>query len=332
MAQHTQARPVTAEGRHQAVHHHWLFPGVIIAVIAGIQALFVFCLGYPMLHASPHAVPIAVAGLPAQTRPLEAALNRHPGAFDVRTYPDTAAARTAIRERDVYGALAVTPSGPELLLASAASPQVAALLTSQAQALGHGHPVPVTDVVPAPAKDPEETGALTTLLPLVLLSVALGAILAHAEHHAWRRLGWCLAAAAAAGLAVSGVARGLGTFTGHYWADAGVLALLVFGLSACAASLIAVRPLRPLGSLFALTMLFIGIPAAGALVPPELLAQPWRAIGPDLPPGAALSALRGITFFSDAATGRPLAVLACWAGLGALLALLVPAAAARRHR
>ncbi len=79
-------------------------------------------------------------------------------------------------------------------------------------------------------------------------------------------------------------------------------------------------------------MLFLGIPSAGALVPTELLAQPWRAIGPDLPPAAALSALRGITFFGDAATGRPLAVLACWAGLGALLALLLPAAAAMRDR
>jgi hypothetical protein len=332
MAQHTQVRPTAAAGPHQAVHHHWLFPGLIIAVIAGIQALFVFCLGYPMLHASPHAVPIGVAGPPAQTAPLEAALVRQPGAFDVRTYPDAAAARAAIRDRAVYGALAATPRGPELLVASAASPQVAALLTTEAKAFGRGHPVPVTDVVPGPAKDPEETGALTTLLPLILLSVALGAILAHAERRAWRRLGWCVAAAAGAGLAVSGVARGLGTFTGHYWADAGVLALLVFGLSACAASLISARPLRPLGGLFALTMLFLGIPSAGALVPAELLAQPWRAIGPDLPPAAALSALRGITFFGDAAIGRPLAVLACWAGLGALLAILVPTAVAARHR
>ncbi len=128
------------------------------------------------------------------------------------------------------------------------------------------------------------------------------------------------------------MAHGLGTFTGRYWADAGVLALLVFGLSACAASLISARPLRPLGALFGLTMIFLGIPSAGALVPAELLAQPWRAVGPDLPPAAALSALRGITFFGDAAIGRPLTVLACWAGLGALLALLVPAAVARRDR
>ena len=68
MAQHTRVYPTTASGPHQAGHHHWLFPGAIIAVIAGIQALFVFCLGYPMLHASPHAVPIGVAGPPRADR------------------------------------------------------------------------------------------------------------------------------------------------------------------------------------------------------------------------------------------------------------------------
>lgn len=129
-----------------------------------------------------------------------------------------------------------------------------------------------------------------------------------------------------AGLAVAGVASGLGTFPGSYWADAGVFALLVFGLSACSAGLVAAGPLRPLEGLFALTMIFLGIPSAGALVPAEMLAQPWRAVSPDLPPGAALDALRGVTFFHGAAIGRPLAVLAAWAVLGVLLAVLMPAA------
>ena len=89
-------------------------------------------------------------------------------------------------------------------------------------------------------------------------------------------------------------------------------------------------PLRPLEGLFVLTMIFLGIPAAGALVPPELLTQPWRAIGPDLPPAAAVDAMRSISFFYGAAAGRPLIVLACWAALGALLALLAsPKASAR---
>jgi hypothetical protein len=77
-------------------------------------------------------------------------------------------------------------------------------------------------------------------------------------------------------------------------------------------------------------MIFLGIPSAGALVPAEMLSQPWQAVGPDLPPAAALIALRGITFFHDAAISRSLTVLACWAALSALLAILVPDASRMR--
>ena len=192
----------------------------------------------------------------------------------------------------------------------------------QEEALGQARQtaVPVTDVVPAPRKDPGEIGSLTTLLPLILISLMLGVVLGHVERRPWRMLGWCACTAVAAGLAVSAVASALGTFAGRYWADAGVLALLVFVLGACAAGLVAVR-LRPVARLFALTMVLLGIPGSGALVPAELLAQPWRAVGPILPPAAALDALRGITFFGGAASGWPLTVLAAWAALGVLLAV-----------
>ena len=327
MSHHTEAhRAATAAGATPAEHHRPA-PAVIVMLVVGVQVLFVFCLGYPALHASPHGVPIGVAGPPAARGQFDAALARQKGAFDVHDYASAFAARAAIRDRDVYGALVVTPGGPELLVASAANPAMAAMLASSAEALGHGRPVTVTNLVAAPRKDPEETGALTTLLPLILVSLALGAVLAFAERRAWRLLGWCAAASVVAGLAVSGVASGLGTFTGSYWADAGVFALLVLGLSASSAGLVSVRPLRPLEGLFVLIMIFLGIPSAGALVPPELLAEPWRAIGPDLPPAAALDAMRGITFFDGAAVGRPLTVLACWAALGALLAVLAPTAA-----
>jgi hypothetical protein len=150
------------------------------------------------------------------------ALASRPGAFDVHFYQDAAAARAAIRDRDVYCALVATSAGgTKLLVASAAGPQIAVALTSEAKALGQGHAVPVTDVVPAPRKDPEETGALATLLPLILVSLVLGAVLAFAEPRAWRVSGWRAGASIAAGLAVSGVASGLGTFAGSYWADAG---------------------------------------------------------------------------------------------------------------
>jgi hypothetical protein len=331
--QRTQADPAVApQARAMRPRHRRLMPGMIAAAIVGVQVLFAFCLGYPMLHAAPHQVPVGVAGPPAAVSQLSRRLRRQHGAFDVRRYSGLAAAQAAVRDRHVDGALVVSPRGPRLIVASAAGADLASLLTTEAQGLGGAHPVPVTDLVPAPARDPQEVGALATLLPLVLISLVLGAALAFAERRAWRRLGWCAGAAAAAGLGVCGVAASLGTFTGSYWADAGVLALLVFGLSTASSGLVCAKALRPLEGLFALTMLCLGIPSAGALVPAALLAEPWRTVGPYLPPAAALNALRGITYFDAAAIGRPLAILACWAVLGVLLVAVVSTAARARER
>jgi hypothetical protein len=323
------AQPGAAAPAAQRSGRNPLVPAAIAVVIVGIQALFVFCLGYPLLHASPHGVPIGTAGPPAAVARLEAALDRQPGAFDVHAYDSAAAARSAIRDRDVDGAVVATRGGPTLLVASAADPAIASMLTSQAKDLGS--PVTVADLVPAAGKDPQQIGALATLLPLILLSIALGALLGHTERRRRLLLAWCAAASTAAGLAAAGIGSALGTFPGSYLARAGVLALLVLGLSTCSAGLVSVRRLRPVEGLFAMTMIFLGIPSAGALIPPELLTEPWRAMGPWLPPAAALNAMRGITFFGGAATASPLAVLGGWAALGVLL-VAVPAVVSRRAR
>jgi hypothetical protein len=296
--------------------------------VVTVQVLFVLCLAYPPLHAAPHAVPIGLAGPPSAMARAGAQLQSRPEAFDVHRYRDAASARAAIREREISGAFAVTSSGTTVLVASAADPRIAELLSRAAGRLGAG-PAPIRDVVPAPVTDPQGVGALTTLLPLVLLSIVLGAALALLAPLSRAVGGWCAAAAVVAGLAVSGIAGALGTFTGAYWADAGLLALLVFAIAGTSAGLTRRRSLRPLEGLFALTMLLVGIPASGALVPLDLLPEPWRAIGPGLPPAAALDALRGVTFFDGAGIAASVAVLVGWSVLGALL-LLAPMPSRRR--
>src|SRR5262245_20310979 len=116
----------------------------LVAVgIVAVQALFVLCLGYPPLHAAPHQVPIGVAGPPAAQASVSTGLAAHPGAFEVHRYSDATAARAAIHDRQVYGAIVVSPTGPRLLVASAADPKIAALLTEMAGELGQSGPAPV---------------------------------------------------------------------------------------------------------------------------------------------------------------------------------------------
>jgi hypothetical protein len=96
---------------------------------------------------------------------------------------------------------------------------------------------------------------------------------------------------------------------------------------------------RPGAALGVVLVFLVGNPISGLTTAPELLPQPWGAIGQYLPPGAGATLLRSVAFFDGAGAGRPLSVLASWAALGLALTAMghyrarrastVPAAPAR---
>ncbi|MFD9035176.1 ABC transporter permease [Streptomyces sp. NPDC059567] len=294
----------------------------VMVLIPVVVALALSAFAWPAARIAPRDLPIGLAGPATATAPLEQRLTEHDGAFEVHRYGSAAAARTAIEDRVVYGAVIVTPQGPELLTASAASPVVAGLLreavTAQAPA---GTPMKVTDVVPAPAGDPRGSAFGSSLFPLILAGVASGVLVTILG---LRRARAALALAGAAALAgIVGTALGhswLGALTGDWWAEAGVLALTVLAIGATLAGLAALLGKPGLG-LGALLMILIGNPFSGVASAPELLPAPAGALGQWLPPGAGGSALRSVAFFDGGGTGGPLLVLGVWAaaGLAALL-------------
>src|SRR4051812_23003373 len=92
--------------------------GVLIAIaVVAAQALLIPLFAAPAANIAPRDLPVAVAGPPQVAAQLAAG---HPGAFAITTVADGAAADAAIRNRDVYGAVVVTPAGPEVHIASAA--------------------------------------------------------------------------------------------------------------------------------------------------------------------------------------------------------------------
>src|SRR3712207_2612789 len=105
--------------------------GVLVALlVVTVQALLVPLFAGPAAHLAPRDLPIAVAGPPPAAFALADGLEAgHPGAFDVRTVADATAADAAIKNREVYGAIVLTPTAAEVHVASAASPTVATLLT-----------------------------------------------------------------------------------------------------------------------------------------------------------------------------------------------------------
>lgn len=289
-----------------------------------LQLVMIVAFSWPAARTAPHDVPIVVTG--PQATAVAGLLDRErPGAFDVRTAPDEAAARAAIADREAYGAIVTAPSGPKVLTASAASPLVAQQLGAMAARLHPGGaPVSpaVQDVVAADPDDPRGAGFGALALPLVMSGLAGGVLLTFAVTSlAWRAAGTMIFAVLG-GLDVAWIAQGwLSLLPGSYFALAGVMALTVLAVTGTVVGLAAVFGRAGIG-LGGLTLLLLGNPLSAATSAPELLPQPWGTIGQYLPPGASATLLRSAAFFDGAGQARPLTVLAAWACGGFLLVIL----------
>ena len=321
--------------RNPLARHPWWRQLVIVAVALPLMiVLAVLAFAWPSARLAPRGLPVGIVGTSPASQQAVAALTRaEPGGFSFSLYADQAAARSAIKDREVYGAFQITPARVTVLEASAASPTVAQLLTStgrqldQRAAVAHrARPVPVsvTDVVPISAHDPRGLVLSSALLPLTICSIIMAAAVALMLRFrpAWRQILALLVISATAGLGAILITQGfLGALphdNGTSWA---ALALTVLAVSAPAAGLIAL--IGPLGlGLSAAAMIFIGNPFSGATSAPQLLPTAVSHIGQWLPPGAGASLLRSTAYFGGQGGGGHLVVLIVWIllGLAAILA------------
>ncbi|KND36259.1 ABC transporter permease [Streptomyces acidiscabies] len=281
-----------------------------------LAALALWAFAWPATRMAPRDLPLGVAGPSAAVTQVEGQLWEHKGAFEIHRYADEAAARAAIEDRDVYGAVVVTPDGTELLTASAASPVVAQLL-QQAVPVG----TKTVDVVAAPATDPRGAALTASVLPLAMAGMAAGAVVTVLGLAGRPAIAALLGSAALAGAVVAGIADSwLGVLTGGWWAEAGTLALATLAVSAAVAGVSALLGRAGIGLVSAVVML-LGNPFSGASSAPQMLPAPVGTIGQWLPPGAGATLLRSVSFFDGAASLGPALTLAWWAaiGLGAVL-------------
>jgi hypothetical protein len=122
-----------------------------------------------------------------------------------------------------------------------------------------------------------------------------------------------------AGLVGAGVLVWLGLVPGgSYLACAGALLLVTLAVSAAVTGLGAILG-RPGIALGVLVIFPLGIPISAVAAAPELLPQPWGAVGQYLPAGAAGSLVRDAVFFSGHGSAAPLWTLLSWAVAGLVL-------------
>jgi hypothetical protein len=278
----------------------------LLAVLLGASLLLAVALtlfAWPAARLAPRDLPVGVAGQATPALP--------PG-LEIHRYVDAAAAQTAVREREVYGAVVPGPNGMTLLTATAASPAVAQSLQ---QALAPLRPR-VVDLVPAPKDDPRGAAFAASVLPLIIAGLAGGLGVTLVVAGGWARGGGLVGAAVLAGLTAVAVAQGwLGTLEGGWLANAGVLGLVVLAVGAVVAGANALVGYAGVG-LTAVLMVLIGNPWSGVASAPELLPPAAGAIGQLLPPGAGATLLRSTAFFDGHGGASALLVLLAWVALG----------------
>ncbi|MEU9269210.1 ABC transporter permease [Streptomyces sp. NPDC048251] len=295
----------------------------VVLLVPTVAAVALWAFAWPAARTAPRDLPLGVAGPPAATAQLEKQLTRHEGAFEIHHYADATAARDAVEDRTVYGAVVVTAEGSELLTASAASPLVAQLLQQAVaqQAAASGTRVETVDVVAAPAADPRGSALGASVLPLALAGIAAGALVSLLGLRGIRAVIALVGAAALVGSVAAALAHSwLGVLTGDWWAEAAVLGLSTLAVSAAVAGCAALLGTPGIGAV-SFVVMFLGNPFSGAASAPRMLPEPVGVIGQWLPPGAGTTLLRSVSFFDGAAATGPALTLVWWAalGLGAVL-------------
>lgn len=308
--------------------------GIVVAVTA-LLALVAIAFALPAARSGPHEVPIGAAGPQAAGGQVADMLEQKaPGAFAVTYYPGAPALAAAVRNRDVYGGIALPdrPGGQaSLVVASGASPMVAQLLTQLGAEFSRqsGIPVRTEDLAPPTARDPRGAGLAASALPLTLAGIlpAIALVLA-LRTQVWLRFATALVFSVVAAITLAALLRFvLGSVDENFWGVAGALT------AGIAAALLLVLGL---GSLFgriglvcgAGLALLVGNPLSGLSSAPELLPAGWGALGQLLPQGATATLLRSAVSFGGAGASTPALVLTCWILAGTALTV----AAALRGR
>ncbi|NEA33874.1 hypothetical protein [Streptomyces sp. SID13031] len=296
---------------------------VVVVLLTAVLTVLLIAFAWPAARSAPRDVPLAVAGPAQAVAQVQSSLEKAmPGGFEITAVSDRAAAVKAIEDRDVYGAIVLDPQAPEVLTASAGGPAVSQILTQLSGKLAAENPgaqVKVTDVVPLPADDPRGAGLAGGALPLVLGGILAAALLTQLVKGGARRMAGAITFAVTGALALAAVLQfWFGSLEGNYFANASVIGLSIAAISLTLLGLEWLLGTVGLG-LGSAVMMLLGNPLSGMTSAPEMLPSGWGALGQLLPPGAAGTALRSVSFFDGAGAGRPFLVLGCWIALGVVL-------------
>lgn len=293
----------------------WVLGAGGLAVSLVLFACFLVAYAGALHNPQPHAVPIGVV----EPR-TAAALEASGGAFMPRMQRDLGELKQALRERKIAGGLI----GPRLYVASAASFTTSSYL---AAAFRQQNPsLQVVDIRPLPRGDSRGVTLFYATLAWVFAGY-LGATVmttlfgpaSPGHRRAALRIGGLALMSLMTGLIGALILnQALGAITSNFFGLAGVGALTAFAVAASTSALQSALGLP--GTLVALTaFVMLGNSSSGGAFEGTFTPGFWQTIGPWLPSGAAVSALKGAVYFGSTNIGGRLAVLSAYVLVGAVV-------------
>lgn len=317
--------------------------GLAVAA-AALVAVVLLAFVWPTITSQVKDIPLAVAGPAAQVSAVKSSLeSAAPGAFDVTSVSDRAAAVDRIQTRDAYGAI-ILGAHPEVLTASANGAAVSQLLTQLAgrlqaqanaqaaagvqQAVAAGRApagtkppvivVAVTDIVPLASTDARGLGLASASFPLVLGGLLGGILISLLVAGSWRRLTAVTVYALVGGFGIVAIMQGwFGVLQGNYVVNALAVGLAMFATASFIVGMNALLGRIGLAIGGVLTML-VGNPLSSSTQPLQFTVAPWGAVGQWFVPGASATLVRDLSYFPRADTTFPWLVLVCWSVVGVI--------------
>lgn len=313
---------------------------LLVIGVLGLQLLFIASYVGALHKPKPTDVAFGVVAPQQLSQQLVDRLDGLPGGpLDPRTVSSAAEAREQIMNRDIDGALIVSPEGrtDTLLVASGGGTVLSGALErilTQVEA-SQQRTVRTVDVAPA---SPDDFDGLSSFYLVVgwcvggylcasILAISAGSKPANRQRAAIRTAVMALYAIAGGIGGAIIIGPILGALPGSFWGLSGLGALVVFAVGMTTLALQALTGIVGIG-LAVLIVVIAGNPSAGGAFPLPMLPDFWRAIGPALPPGAGTWTARSIAYFRGNAVTGPLLVLSAWAVAGTALTLLL----SMRHR
>ncbi|MFB7131864.1 DUF3533 domain-containing protein [Streptomyces sp. NPDC056237] len=308
---------------------------LLVIGVLGLQLLFIASYVGALHKPKPTDVPFGVVAPRQMSAQLLTELKNLPGGpLAPRTVADAATAREQILNREIDGALIVSPTGTTdtVLVASGGGTAMADTLTRTLTKVDLARQRTVRTVDLAPASDQDFNGISSFYLVVgwcvggylcaSILAISAGSKPANL-HRALIRTGVMALYSVVGGIGGAIIIGPvLGALPGNFWGLSGLGALTVFAVGMLTLALQALTGIVGIG-LAVLIVVIAGNPSAGGAFPLPMLPDFWRTIGPALPPGAGTWVARSIAYFKGNAVTGPLLVLSAWAAAGTLVTLLL---------